>query len=443
MDARDRSSPGSFPQSRGQAVKKLIGRRADTFWTSTSFEASSNSGKHAHPFLWICRTLLFSPSGDSLPGWRIKGEGHEPQILSDKLILTPPYPGHTRGSIWAENSLSLLQWTSEFQFRASGEERGSGNLQLWYVKDGERSVGASSIYTVGQFDGFVLTIDTHGGRGGSIRGFLNDGTIAYNQHSNVDSLAFGHCDYAYRNLGRPSVIKIEQSSSLFQVTVDDRVCFQTSKVILPAGNQFGVTAATPDNPDSFELFKFVVTSGAQATAQFTEQTMQQQQQQIPIESRSSSNNINLGSLDDMNSRIQQISQEVSQITQNINDRHQELLNKISTGSVASSSDSSTQNEARLNAMDERLRRIETMLSDLQRDNAGKDYRNEFTRLHKAIENSHHSLTEALQTSIFNMITATTPRMGLFICVVIAFQLLLAGAYIYYKRRRNGMPKKFL
>ncbi|EEA29043.1 hypothetical protein TMatcc_002593 [Talaromyces marneffei ATCC 18224] len=385
----------------------------------------------------------FSPNGDSLPGWRIKGEGHEPQILSDKLILTPPYPGHTRGSIWAENSLPLLEWTSEFHFRASGEERGSGNLQLWYVKDGERSVGASSIYTVGQFDGFVLTIDTHGGRGGSIRGFLNDGTIAYNQHSNVDSLAFGHCDYAYRNLGRPSVIKIEQSSSLFQVTVDDKVCFQTPKVILPAGNVFGVTAATPDNPDSFELFKFVVTPGAQVTAQFAEQTTQQQQQQVPIESRSQSNNINLGSLDNINGRIQKISQEVSQIAQNINERHQELLNKISAGSVASSSDSWPQNEARLNAMDERLRRIEAMLSDLQRDNAGKDYRNEFTRLHKAIENSHHSLTEALQTSIFNMITATTPRMGLFIFVVIAFQLLLAGVYVYYKRRRNGMPKKFL
>lgn len=248
-------------------------------------------------------------------------------------------------------------------------------------------------------DSALNYLPTNSSQGGSIRGFLNDGTIAYNQHSNVDSLAFGHCDYAYRNLGRPSIIKIEQSSSLFQVTVDDKVCFQTPKVILPAGNQFGVTAATPDNPDSFELFKFVVTSGAQATAQFTEQIMQQQQ--IPIESRSTSNNINLGSLDDMNGRIQQISQEVSQISQSINERHQELLNKISTGSVASSSDSSTQNEARLNAMDERLRRIETMLSDLQRDNAGKDYRNEFTRLHKAIENSHHSLTEALQTSIFN------------------------------------------
>lgn len=185
------------------------------------------------------------------------------------------------------------------------------------------------------------------------------------------------------------------------MTVDDKVCFQTPKVILPAGNVFGVTAATPDNPDSFELFKFVVTPGAQVTAQFAEQTTQQQQQQVPIESRSQSNNINLGSLDNINGRIQKISQEVSQIAQNINERHQELLNKISAGSVASSSDSWPQNEARLNAMDERLRRIEAMLSDLQRDNAGKDYRNEFTRLHKAIENSHHSLTEALQTSIFN------------------------------------------
>jgi mannose-binding lectin 1 len=38
------------------------------------------------------------------------------------------------------------------------------------------------------------------------------------------------------------------------------------------------------------------------------------------------------------------------------------------------------------------------LQNLQRDS---DYRNQFTQLHKAIESSHHSLTEALQTSIFN------------------------------------------
>lgn len=186
------------------------------------------------------------------------------------------------------------------------------------------------------------------------------------------------------------------------MTVDDKVCFQTPNVILPSGNIFGVTAATPDNPDSFELFKFLVTPGAQAAAQFSGQATQQQQQ-IPIESRSDqSSQINLGSLDDMNTRVQQISQEVSQIAQRMQEGHQELINRISAGSTSSSSsDPSPQNDARLNGIDERLRRIESILTDLQRDVAGKDYRNQFTQLHKAIESSHVSLTEALQTSIFS------------------------------------------
>lgn len=65
---------------------------------------------------------------------------------------------------------------------------------------------------------------------GSVRGFLNDGKTAYNQHPNVDSLTFGHCEYPYRNLGRPSVITIRQSRAGFEVLVDNRQCFQTNKV---------------------------------------------------------------------------------------------------------------------------------------------------------------------------------------------------------------------
>lgn len=42
-----------------------------------------------------------------------------------------------------------------------------------------------------------------------------------------------------------------------------------------------------------------------------------------------------------------------------------------------------------------------------------------------------------------VVTASTPRMGFFIFAIIAFQLLLVGAYIVYKRRRANMPKKFL
>lgn len=56
------------------------------------------------------------------------------------------------------------EWTVEFEFRASGPEKGSGNLQLWYVKDGAERVQTSSIYTVNKFEGLVLVVDTHGGK---------------------------------------------------------------------------------------------------------------------------------------------------------------------------------------------------------------------------------------------------------------------------------------
>lgn len=60
--------------------------------------------------------------------------------------------------------VSQSEWTAEFQFRATGQERGGGNLQLWYAKDGQAKIGSSSIYTVGQFDGLALVIDNHGGK---------------------------------------------------------------------------------------------------------------------------------------------------------------------------------------------------------------------------------------------------------------------------------------
>ena len=63
-----------------------------------------------------------------------------------------------------EHRQSQEEWTADFEFRASGPERGGGNLQIWYTKDGQAQIGTSSIYTVGKFEGMVLVIDTYGGR---------------------------------------------------------------------------------------------------------------------------------------------------------------------------------------------------------------------------------------------------------------------------------------
>lgn len=69
-------------------------------------------------------------------------------------------------------------------------------------------------------------------QGGSIRGFLNDGNVDYKSHHMVDSLAFGHCDYPYRNLGRLTKLRVRQTAKEVEVTVDDRSCFKSDKVTI-------------------------------------------------------------------------------------------------------------------------------------------------------------------------------------------------------------------
>lgn len=60
--------------------------------------------------------------------------------------------------------VSQSEWVAELEFRATGPERGGGNLQLWYAKDGRMNIGTSSVYTVGNYDGMVLVIDPYGGK---------------------------------------------------------------------------------------------------------------------------------------------------------------------------------------------------------------------------------------------------------------------------------------
>lgn len=59
---------------------------------------------------------------------------------------------------------------------------------------------------------------------------MNDGTLDYKNYHSVDSLAFGHCDYSYRNLGRPTKLQIKQEGGLFEIRVDNKICFSTDKV---------------------------------------------------------------------------------------------------------------------------------------------------------------------------------------------------------------------
>lgn len=113
--------------------------------------------------LFVLTIPRISPNARAVPNWHIIGKPDPPEILSNKLVLTPPVPGNQRGAVWAESALVHSQWTADIDFRATGPERGGGNMNIWYVNNGKDVVGTSSIYTVGKFDGFALVVDQYAG----------------------------------------------------------------------------------------------------------------------------------------------------------------------------------------------------------------------------------------------------------------------------------------
>ena len=175
------------------------------------------------------QTTPISQNGQ-IPGFHIGYEGTAPQILSDRIVLTPPAPGHIRAGFWSDNTLPAETFQLDVDFRSSGPDRGSGNMQIWFTKDVVPSSTLRSIYTVERFEGFALVIDQYGGSGGAVRGFLSDGTIDYKSHHNVDSLAFGHCDFSYRNLGKMTHLHIKGTGQGLEVVIDQRPCFRTELV---------------------------------------------------------------------------------------------------------------------------------------------------------------------------------------------------------------------
>ncbi|KAF1356598.1 putative lectin family integral membrane protein [Delphinella strobiligena] len=387
-----------------------------------------------------------SPDGRLIPGWHLSGENHIPQLLSDRIILTPPAPGAARGAAWAETTVVHPEWSAEVEFRASGQERGSGNLQIWFVKGGKDAVGQSSVYTIGKFDGFVLVIDQYAGRAGSIRGFLNDGSASFRDHHNVDSLAFGNCEYAYRNLGRPSKLRIENGHNGLKVEIDDRTCFASDKVNLPPGNYFGVSAATAENPDSFELNKFVVSTTNSITREEPVKRPSLERLDRFPESPSALPDTDASTISnqaeqfaDLHNRLQGMTHQIANIfgefdklSQLLNEKHNQIV-----GSIPPSSGDA------ISALSRRLENIERTVQTIQRDVEGRDYKEHLNNLQQAVEGVRGGLTDNLPDSISQMITTSAPKMGKFIFVVIAFQVILLGAYIVYKKRRDNAPKKYL
>ena len=343
-----------------------------------------------------------SPNGRGLPGWHVSSSNHHVQLLSDRIVLTPPVPNNAKGALWTENTIESETWSAELEFRASGQETGSGNLQVWFVRD-KAAIGVDSVYNVGNFDGLALVIDQYGGRGGMIRGFLNDGSQNFKDHSSLESLAFGHCDYSYRNLGRPSKLRISSQNGL-SVSIDDRECFSSNKITLPSDYYFGLTASTADQPDSFEMYKFIVESGIphehRNVAKGTPPQLQRLDkfpgapEAVP-DSVADDFKSQEDQFADLHNRLQGLTHQVAnifgefdQLSRKLEERH----NQVMGGMPSMPHD-------KLDNLNRRMDNIERTLDQVKRDVEGKDYREHLNQLNQAIAKVQGGLTDTLPDNI--------------------------------------------
>ncbi len=374
--------------------------------------------------------------------------------------------------MWSERTLDNQHWVADVDFRVSGPERGGGNLNIWMVKDGPHNVGTSSVYTVGQFEGFVLTLDVSGWHsGGSLRGYLNDGTKDFKSLTGIDSLAFAHCEYPYRNLGHPSQVKVRQTEHMFSVEIDGHLCFSSQDVVIPTGYRVGITAASADVPDQAEIFKLVVmheneNSNHQAPPH---QEQQQQQQQRPVAGQEGHAPVRISrsgmvedtpiaqayekenipdadantitsskaQFTDLHNRLQSVNHHLSTIFRQValsdqvgEKRHEEV--SIQLGQIKGLMSKLD----RLDMIEDKLEQLEREVKGLQgevRQAVGNAEQNLMYHVSGHLQGHHDKITEALKP----------PGHGRLIFVIVAGQLLLAGSYVLYKRRKANSPKKYL
>lgn len=73
----------------------------------------------------------------------------------------------------------------------------------------------------------------------------------------------------------------------------------------------------------------------------------------------------------------------------------------------------------------------------------KDYSQHFENLQKTLKEHHSNLLYAVPDSVTQVLQGGTSRFGTLLTVLIVIQVAVFGSYVYYKRRRNSSPKKYL
>ena len=228
-------------------------------------------------------------------------------------------------------------------------------------------------------------------------------------------------------------------------------CFESTKIKLPLGYNFGLVAATSDTPDSFEIFKFVISTenhypdgasppptqeplSSEPKIDLRQKRDSRDLEDVP-ETPASEIKSQEAQFADLHNRLQSMSRQFSILTRDFQ---------------SFQSAAAVQNEG----LSAQIARLEAKLGNLdlvpshgkKLDGIEKVARQTRDDVHAALEKQVASLRMSVQEVHHGLISTVGDHaltLGSIILVVSGSQLLTVSAYLIYKKRKSAGGKKYL
>ncbi|KAL3119833.1 hypothetical protein niasHT_005893 [Heterodera trifolii] len=235
------------------------------------------------------RTPNLAQRDGTIPFWTVAGDA----IASGEQLRLAPSMRSRKGLAWNKRAFTESDhFELQFAFKVTGQGRiGGDGLAIWYTaQQGTLGpvFGANDYWT-----GMAIMLDSFDNDGQrnnpAISLMINDGTRAFDHHTDGSNQVLSTCQRDFRNKQYPVHIKVEYFRNTLTVHVSDgmsatprfEMCIRAEHIFLPKAGFFGVSAATGGLADDHDVLDFSLFSLFTDIAQ-----LEHAKQQLATEERS-------------------------------------------------------------------------------------------------------------------------------------------------------------
>ncbi|KAH8155279.1 uncharacterized protein LAJ45_00289 [Morchella importuna] len=339
----------------------------------------------------------FSQDRHTIRGYQIFGD---PQILSDRLVLTPPSPGNQRVGLYTQKPNPYKEWSVDIDFRTSGGERPGGSFHFWYTA--------------------ALVVDSYGGSG-SVRGLSKGRRPLRSKLMETCVLKRKRLNFLLATTSESSPEQRGDASGTQQQDIGDNE--QINRESSQQNAQNDAPRAHGRTPHEQDFEEYI--PEFQDTSAEMYKTPEQQFQDLHDRLQGMTHHMAA-----IQSQIGMLYDRLDALTH----RHDDMRSEMRGTRVPRS---------QIDNMETKINVIENLAVQIGNAITHKDYSHQFDALQRTLREHHSNLLYTVPDTVTQALSTSGSRLGTYIAILIAFQAFIVAGYVVYKRRRAGSPKKYL